>query len=189
MEDNLEKADFIAALMEAEIFVPAKEVEKHFIVCDNCDAPATAVHYRCNVCNGGTFDLCSSCFDGGVKCSDGNHLMIQRRIEVEESSETSQGKQYDEKNRDIGKRYGENDAGVDQKNEENDEKADVGTEKQWESKGNKKHPMPRYEALSYAWDQDQSRRQISLNDKSFDVSPTLEAALRQLRLQSAPRDI
>jgi hypothetical protein len=46
---------------------------------------------------------------------------------------------------------------------------------------------PDYEALSYVWGDPHNTKQIILSDKKFNVTPTLEAALRRLRHSSKPR--
>jgi len=49
--------------------------------------------------------------------------------------------------------------------------------------------QPKYEALSYAWGVEQDSQRISLDSQPFSISPTLESALRRLRLAKSPRKL
>ena len=42
--------------------------------CDACHGPIVERYSHCPVCEGGTYDLCSSCVESGVKCK-GNHRL------------------------------------------------------------------------------------------------------------------
>lgn len=46
--------------------------------CDECGSLTTDIHYHCNVCSLGDFDICPKCFSGGVHCFDIRHGLIKR---------------------------------------------------------------------------------------------------------------
>jgi hypothetical protein len=43
--------------------------------CDECGEDCRNFHYHCNICYAGDFDLCSACFDNGVRCLDPTHQL------------------------------------------------------------------------------------------------------------------
>ncbi|RYP23453.1 hypothetical protein DL767_008810 [Monosporascus sp. MG133] len=45
--------------------------------CDACTLciPVDCAYYRCQICDGGNFDICLDCFAIGVKCRDGSHAL------------------------------------------------------------------------------------------------------------------
>ena len=51
----------------------------HFDVhCDECGMLTTDLHYHCNTCNLGDFDLCSNCVSQGVHCFVPKHQLTKR---------------------------------------------------------------------------------------------------------------
>jgi hypothetical protein len=56
-------------------------IETHFFVyCDDCSELATDLHYHCNICNLGDFDICALCFEQGGHCFDPSHQLVKRRL-------------------------------------------------------------------------------------------------------------
>lgn len=50
------------------------------IVCDSCNVYIQGIHYHCNICNGGDFDLCHGCGSREKHCKDLGHSLFKRSI-------------------------------------------------------------------------------------------------------------
>jgi hypothetical protein len=48
------------------------------VYCDECGMLTTDVHYHCNICYLGNFDLCQTCFDEGIHCFIPEHRLVKR---------------------------------------------------------------------------------------------------------------
>lgn len=48
------------------------------LACNRCGIPTAKVHYRCNVCENGDFDVCMPCYSIGVRCYDNTHVLFRR---------------------------------------------------------------------------------------------------------------
>jgi hypothetical protein len=51
------------------------------LICDHCEAGIldADVHYHCDICYSGDFDLCQRCVRDGKSCFSGSHRLIMRR--------------------------------------------------------------------------------------------------------------
>ncbi|KAH7200665.1 hypothetical protein BKA60DRAFT_583016, partial [Fusarium oxysporum] len=49
--------------------------------CDVCTLgiPQDEMFYKCGVCNGGDFDICSECYEIGGRCLGDDHRLAQRK--------------------------------------------------------------------------------------------------------------
>lgn len=50
------------------------------VCCNNCEKTVSDVHYHCQTCDDGDFDLCQHCVDEAVSCYDDNHWLIKRTM-------------------------------------------------------------------------------------------------------------
>jgi next-to-BRCA1 protein 1 len=50
------------------------------VCCNNCEKTVADVHYHCQTCDDGDFDLCQACVDQAVSCYDENHWLIKRTM-------------------------------------------------------------------------------------------------------------
>jgi next-to-BRCA1 protein 1 len=52
------------------------------ICCNSCDRAIPDLHYHCDNCDSGDFDLCTECFDRGIRCKGANinHWLIKRFV-------------------------------------------------------------------------------------------------------------
>jgi next-to-BRCA1 protein 1 len=50
------------------------------VCCNNCEKTVSDVHYHCQTCDDGDFDLCQHCVDAAVSCYDDNHWLIKRTM-------------------------------------------------------------------------------------------------------------
>ena len=50
------------------------------VCCNKCDAVIPDMHYHCQTCDNGDFDLCPSCIDAGVTCDGPGHSLIKRFV-------------------------------------------------------------------------------------------------------------
>lgn len=50
------------------------------IYCNNCSNNIKGVHYHCQQCDSGDFDLCKKCTDQGVHCNDQRHWLMYREL-------------------------------------------------------------------------------------------------------------
>lgn len=50
------------------------------VCCNNCEKTVSDVHYHCQTCDDGDFDLCQACVDQAVSCYDDNHWLIKRTM-------------------------------------------------------------------------------------------------------------
>ncbi|KAL6859728.1 hypothetical protein J3F83DRAFT_748813 [Trichoderma novae-zelandiae] len=50
------------------------------VCCNNCEKTVSDVHYHCQTCDDGDFDLCQHCVDDAVSCYDDNHWLIKRTM-------------------------------------------------------------------------------------------------------------
>jgi hypothetical protein len=48
------------------------------IYCDECNEHTTDLHYHCNICHDGDFDICPVCFNQGIRCYISEHRMLKR---------------------------------------------------------------------------------------------------------------
>ncbi|EMC92468.1 hypothetical protein BAUCODRAFT_38535 [Baudoinia panamericana UAMH 10762] len=51
------------------------------VYCNECDKPMANAHFHCSICDGGDYDLCEECVDGGKLCPGEGHWLIKRFIE------------------------------------------------------------------------------------------------------------
>lgn len=50
------------------------------VCCNNCEKTVADVHYHCQTCDDGDFDLCQTCVDQAASCYDENHWLIKRTM-------------------------------------------------------------------------------------------------------------
>ncbi|KAL7942414.1 hypothetical protein V8C42DRAFT_332320 [Trichoderma barbatum] len=50
------------------------------VCCNHCEKTVSDVHYHCQTCDDGDFDLCQACVDQAVSCYDDNHWLIKRTM-------------------------------------------------------------------------------------------------------------
>lgn len=50
------------------------------VCCNSCEKTVSDVHYHCQTCDDGDFDLCQACVDQAVSCYDDNHWLIKRTM-------------------------------------------------------------------------------------------------------------
>ncbi|KAM0520161.1 hypothetical protein ACHAPE_003441 [Trichoderma viride] len=50
------------------------------VCCNNCEKTVADVHYHCQTCDDGDFDLCQACVEQAVSCYDENHWLIKRTM-------------------------------------------------------------------------------------------------------------
>ncbi|KAH6610851.1 hypothetical protein Trco_000871 [Trichoderma cornu-damae] len=50
------------------------------VCCNGCERTVSDVHYHCQTCDDGDFDLCQACVDRAVSCYDDNHWLIKRTM-------------------------------------------------------------------------------------------------------------
>ncbi|KAK5168139.1 uncharacterized protein LTR77_006707 [Saxophila tyrrhenica] len=50
------------------------------VYCNECDVAMDDVHFHCNICDGGDYDLCEDCVASGKLCSGDGHWLIKRFI-------------------------------------------------------------------------------------------------------------
>ncbi|UKZ77871.1 hypothetical protein TrVFT333_005597 [Trichoderma virens FT-333] len=50
------------------------------VCCNHCEKTVSDVHYHCQTCDDGDFDLCQGCVDEAISCYDDNHWLIKRMI-------------------------------------------------------------------------------------------------------------
>jgi next-to-BRCA1 protein 1 len=63
-------------------------LQSHFVLapapfavcCNHCEKTVADVHYHCQTCDDGDFDLCQACVDQAVSCYDENHWLIKRTM-------------------------------------------------------------------------------------------------------------
>jgi serine/threonine protein kinase len=58
----------------------AQETDYFCVTCDECGELTSDIHYHCNVCRLGNFDLCLKCFVLGVRCMNSEHRLVKRLI-------------------------------------------------------------------------------------------------------------
>ncbi|PNP42933.1 hypothetical protein TGAMA5MH_05679 [Trichoderma gamsii] len=83
-----EYCDPALALASAPAPAPAPAPESSLIItpapfavcCNNCEKTVADVHYHCQTCDDGDFDLCQACVDLAVSCYDENHWLIKRTM-------------------------------------------------------------------------------------------------------------
>ena len=56
---------------------PFQEGFPAIISCDVCGSLNLRVYFHCDICFGGNFDLCQSCFEDGVSCKDKSHSLYE----------------------------------------------------------------------------------------------------------------
>lgn len=62
----------------ADICSAAYEQPPEDVCCDECGASASRIHYHCNACFLGDFDLCQGCVSNGVHCFVPEHQLVKR---------------------------------------------------------------------------------------------------------------
>ena len=55
----------------------AHKVTYFCTTCDECGGECRNVHYHCNACFSGNFDLCPTCFGHGSHCFDQEHQLMK----------------------------------------------------------------------------------------------------------------
>ncbi|KAL7938930.1 hypothetical protein V8C35DRAFT_289636 [Trichoderma chlorosporum] len=50
------------------------------VCCNHCEKTVSDVHYHCQTCDDGDFDLCQACVNQAVSCYDDNHWLIKRTM-------------------------------------------------------------------------------------------------------------
>ena len=50
----------------------------HTVWCDECDELTTDVHFHCNLCESGDYDICQACFERGRRCLVPEHQLVKR---------------------------------------------------------------------------------------------------------------
>lgn len=50
------------------------------VCCNHCEKTVSDVHYHCQTCDDGDFDLCQACVDRAIGCYDDNHWLIKRTM-------------------------------------------------------------------------------------------------------------
>ena len=59
---------------------PQSHTSNYSVYCNNCNLTIPDMHYHCDICDNGDYDLCQGCMDKGVLCSGENHWMIKRFV-------------------------------------------------------------------------------------------------------------
>ena len=49
----------------------------HAVYCDECGNLATEVHFHCNLCASGNYDICPACFEIGSRCLVPEHRLVK----------------------------------------------------------------------------------------------------------------
>ncbi|PTB64185.1 hypothetical protein BBK36DRAFT_1178535 [Trichoderma citrinoviride] len=73
-------AVFTAPPMDSAPLHPVITAAPFAVCCNNCEKTVSDVHYHCQTCDDGDFDLCQNCVDEGVSCYDDNHWLIKRTM-------------------------------------------------------------------------------------------------------------
>ncbi|KAL5348714.1 hypothetical protein ACLOAV_006132 [Pseudogymnoascus australis] len=72
------------AALRANRHCPGASLQAHMnnysVYCNSCNVPIPDMHYHCDVCDNGDYDLCQGCMDKGVSCEGENHWMIKRFV-------------------------------------------------------------------------------------------------------------
>lgn len=72
------------AALRANRHCPGASLQAHMnnysVYCNSCNIPIPDMHYHCDVCDNGDYDLCQGCMDKGVSCAGDNHWMIKRFV-------------------------------------------------------------------------------------------------------------
>ncbi|KFY63157.1 hypothetical protein V497_02103 [Pseudogymnoascus sp. VKM F-4516 (FW-969)] len=72
------------AAIRANRHCPGASLQAHMnnysVYCNSCNVPIPDMHYHCDVCDNGDYDLCQGCMDKGVTCAGENHWMIKRFV-------------------------------------------------------------------------------------------------------------
>lgn len=50
----------------------------HTVYCDQCGKVTTDIHFHCNLCMSGDFDICQACFEKGRRCLVPEHRLVKR---------------------------------------------------------------------------------------------------------------
>ena len=66
------KADLSLSMAQVMRWFP-HQVTYYCTHCDNCGGYCRSLHYHCNICYGGDFDICPTCFEQGCRCFDPEH--------------------------------------------------------------------------------------------------------------------
>ncbi|KFY37438.1 hypothetical protein V494_04755 [Pseudogymnoascus sp. VKM F-4513 (FW-928)] len=72
------------AALRANRHCPGASLQAHMhnysVYCNSCNTPIPDMHYHCDVCDNGDYDLCEGCMDKGVSCPGESHWMIKRFV-------------------------------------------------------------------------------------------------------------
>ena len=48
------------------------------VYCDECGEGTTDIHFHCNLCHSGDYDICQACFEKGRRCLVSEHPLVKR---------------------------------------------------------------------------------------------------------------
>ncbi len=48
------------------------------VYCDECGGVTTDIHFHCNLCDSGDYDICPACFENGHRCLVPEHRLVKR---------------------------------------------------------------------------------------------------------------
>lgn len=72
------------AALRANRHCPGAALQSHMnnysVYCNSCNVTIPDMHYHCDVCDNGDYDLCQGCMDKGISCAGENHWMIKRFV-------------------------------------------------------------------------------------------------------------
>lgn len=55
-------------------------ITSYVLYCNACQKSIHGIHWHCDQCESGDYDLCSACVDKSVHCNDANHCLKKREI-------------------------------------------------------------------------------------------------------------
>ena len=50
----------------------------HSVYCDGCGEVTIGIHFHCNLCKSGDYDICPACFECGRRCLVPEHRLVKR---------------------------------------------------------------------------------------------------------------
>lgn len=77
-EVSLESKPALEGLMETFRNVPVTCA--YAIYCNSCNGTIHGLHYHCEECDGGDYDLCDNCTDRGIHCYERMHMLTRRDL-------------------------------------------------------------------------------------------------------------
>lgn len=84
VEKEIEKRSVLSqSIFSSAVGGDEKHMDNHqayAVYCNICSTNIGDVHYHCDICDGGDFDLCESCSRAGRHCLKPDHWMIKRTI-------------------------------------------------------------------------------------------------------------